>query len=92
MAMKARAYEKPAVNQSGFVRTVVIENKRHVQFGRDIGLHRILHLTKLVDQVKLVPLSNELPRLHIRRRKQRGGAMAAIIMPTHFHLLSRVQR
>lgn len=62
------------------MRAIVVEDEMHVQLSRDIRLNRVEELAKFPSALPLVQLPDPLARLHVQSRKQRGGAVAPIVM------------
>lgn len=82
--MEARSLEQPPLDHGGLMRGIVVEDEMHVQLSRNIRLNRVEELAKFPSA--LVQLPDHLPRLHIQSRKQRGGAVAPIVMGAPLNL------
>ncbi len=78
--VEARSLEQPPSNHGGLMRAVVVEDEMHVQLCRDCRLNHVEELPKFSGSLPLVQLPNHLARLHVQRRKQRGGAVTPIVM------------
>lgn len=78
--MEARSLEQPPSNPGGLMRAGVVEDEMHVQLCRDCRLNHVEELPKFSGSLPLVQLPNHLARLHVQRRKQRGGAVTPIVM------------
>src|SRR5271157_5733825 len=75
-----RTFSQPAPDQRGLVRAVIVQNEMHLQSRGRRRLDPIEKLTELLRTVAAMQLAHDLSGLGIQRRKQRGRAMAAIIV------------
>lgn len=84
--MKARALHKPTLNERGFVRGIVIHNHVHVQLCWNIGFNGVEKLAEFLAAMAAMQFSDHLAGLGIEGRKQRGCAVAQIVVRTAFGL------
>src|SRR5438309_6846157 len=84
--VEARALEEPSADGSGFESAVVVQNQMDLQRGRDTVIDGVEELAKLAAAMPTVTLADHGSRLYVERSKQRGGAVAFVIMAAAFRL------
>src|SRR5688572_23617341 len=78
--VKARALGLPVPDQGRLVRPVVIYDQLDVEVPRCGGINRVEKLSKFDREMPLMKLSDQLTRVDVERRKQRGRAMASVVV------------
>lgn len=80
MQMKAGAFGQPAMNQRGFVSSIVVQNQMDLEMSWDLSVDRVEEATKLYGSVATMQLTHNLAALGIQGRKQRSGTVSDIAM------------
>ena len=78
--MKSRMAHEPPSHARRFVRPVVVEDQMHVEIRGHAGVDRLEELQELLAPMPAMTLADDLARRDIQRGKQRGCAMAAIVV------------
>src|SRR6185295_16047764 len=84
--MKTRPFGQPAMNRSGFVRSVIIQDQMDIEGGRHLGLDGVEKLTKLDGSMSTMQSADHFASLGIESRKQRSRTVALIIVSAPFEL------
>lgn len=78
--MKAGALGQPAVNQRGFVSSIVVQNQMDLKMGRDLSIDGVEECTKLYRSVPTMQLTNNLAAFGIQGSEQGSGAVPRIVI------------
>ena len=78
--MKAGALCKPAMNQRGFVSTIVVQYQMDLKMSGDLSIDGVKEATKFYRSVSAMQLTNDLAALGIQSSKQGRGAVPDIAM------------
>ena len=78
--MEARMASKPAFDGRSLVGTVVVHHQMHVEFLRHRLFDRAQELQELLRAMPSMQLTDDFAGGDIQGRKQRRGAMAAVVM------------
>src|SRR5437660_9542872 len=78
--MKSRALGQPASDERSLVGAVVIHDEMDRQGGGDSGIDRVEELSELKRTMPPVELAEDLAGLEIEGRKQRGRAVAFVVV------------
>ena len=78
--METRSFGQPAMNRSGFVRGIIVENQVNLKSSGYLGIDGVEELTKLDGSMPTMELTDDFTALGIEGGKQRGRAMTLIIM------------
>jgi len=84
--MEAWALEQPPSDQGGLMRARVVEDEMPVQLCRNRCLNRVEELAEFTAALSLVELPDHLTRFDVQGGKQRGGAVASIVVRAPFDL------
>jgi hypothetical protein len=76
--MKPGTLGQPAMNQRGFVSSVVVQNQMNLKMSRDLRIDSVEEGTKFYRSVSTMQLTHDLAALGIQGSKQRSGAMPDI--------------
>ena len=84
--MKAWTFGERFPDDGSFVGSVVVHNNMHIECGGHLRLDHIEELAKFLRAVAAVQLANHAAGLPFERGKQRGRAMAFVVMRAALHL------
>src|SRR5258706_6180861 len=80
MQMKSRALDQQGANSCGLVSSIIVEDKVNIKSVRHRLINLVEKFAKLNRTMAAMKLANDLARFCIERCKQRGGAIARVIM------------
>ena len=84
--METRSFGQPAMNRSGFVRGIIVENQMDLKSSGHLGIDGVEEFAKFDGSMPTMELTDDFTALSIQGGKQRGRAMALIIMSAPFDL------
>jgi hypothetical protein len=76
----ARPFGQPAMDQRRLVGGGVVEHEMHLQAGRHAAVDQVEEGAELPGAVPLPAGADDLPRLHVQRGEQVGGAVPDVIV------------
>ena len=82
--METRSFGQPAMNRSGFVHGIIVENQMDLKSSGHLGIDGVEELAKLDGSMPTMELTDDGTALSIQGGEQRGRAMALIIMGAPF--------
>jgi Enoyl-CoA hydratase/isomerase len=80
MDMPARSFGEPVADQRGLVRGVIVHDEMDIETARDGSLDLVEELAELGGAVAGKAFADDLARRDVERRKERGGAVARVVM------------
>ena len=78
--MEAGTLGQPAMNQRGFVSSIVVQNEMDLEMSRNLSIDRVKEATKFYRSVSTMELTHDRAALSIQSREQRSGPVADIAM------------
>ena len=78
--MKAGTLGQPAMNQRGFVSSIVVQNQMDLEMSRDLSIDSVKEATKFYRSVSTMELTHDRAALGIQGRKQGSGPVPDIAM------------
>ena len=78
--MEAGTLGQPAMNQRGFVSSIVVQNQMNLEMSRDLSLDSVEEATEFYRSVSTMQLTEDLAALGIQGREQGSGAVPEIAM------------
>src|SRR6516225_6155795 len=84
--MKARALGEQGADQRCLVRSVIVHDHVHFPLGRHTGVNAIQELAKLDGPMTAMRLADHFAGLGVEGSKQRGGAVALVVVRAPFGL------
>src|SRR5262245_54247784 len=78
--MESRMSNEPSPYAWRFVRPVVVEDQVDIEVRGDVGVNRLQELQELLTPMSPMAFADDLAARNIERRKQRGRAMAPVVV------------
>src|SRR5947209_4226190 len=86
MKMKSWPLDQPALNGRRLMSAIVVEDEMNIQCGWHFGINLVEELTELKRTVPTMKLTDDFASLGVEGSKQRGRAIARVIMSPAFGL------